>query len=116
MREMLRYSWPGNVRELMNRVLSAVLMSDGPFIHPEDLGLGGEETGSEGPRESLREIRNRVERESILAALHNHGNNVSLASRDLGVTRTTLYALLKKYGISSGDVSAGKGSEALLDL
>ena len=116
MREMLRYSWPGNVRELMNRVLSAVLMSDGPFIHPEDLGLGGEETGSEGPRESLREIRNRVERESILAALHNHGNNVSLASRDLGVTRTTLYALLKKYGISSGDVSSGNPPEALLDL
>ena len=116
MREMLRYPWPGNVRELMNRVQSAVLMGDGPFVHPEDLGLGSGEPSSEGPGESLREIRNRVERESILSALHRHGNNVSLASRDLGVTRTTLYALLKKYGISNGDVSSGNDPEALLGL
>ncbi len=116
LREMLRHPWPGNVRELMNRVQSAVLMSDGPFIHPEDLGLGSEATPSEGPAESLREIKNRVERESILAALHNNGNNVSLASRNLGITRTTLYALLKKHGISGGDAASCHNPEGLLEL
>ena len=108
LREMLRYPWPGNVRELMNRVQSAVLMSEGPFIRPEDLGLFDEKESSQSPGETLREIKNRVERDVILATLHRNRHNVNLSARDLGITRTTLYALLKKYrlntetGISEG--------------
>jgi len=101
LREMLRHSWPGNVRELMNRVQSAVLMSDGPFIRPEDLGLSDEKESSQSPGETLREIKNRVERDIILATLHRNHHNVNLSARDLGITRTTLYALLKKYGLSA---------------
>ena len=100
-REMLRHSWPGNVRELMNRVQSAVLMSDGPFIRPEDLGLFDEKESFQSPGETLREIKNRVERDTILAMLHRNHHNVNLSARDLGITRTTLYALLKKYGLSA---------------
>lgn len=33
------YSWPGNVRELINKIKSAVLMSEGPLIEPRDLQL-----------------------------------------------------------------------------
>jgi DNA-binding NtrC family response regulator len=36
---MLRYSWPGNVRELQNRILQAVILSEGIEISREQLGL-----------------------------------------------------------------------------
>ncbi|MCL4484874.1 MAG: sigma-54 dependent transcriptional regulator [Nitrospirae bacterium] len=111
LREMLRYPWPGNVRELINKVQSAVLMSDGPFIRPEDLGLDAEEGSSRSHGETLREIKNRVEREIILATLHRNNNNVNLSSRHLGVTRTTLYALLKKYGLGADGRVSAEGEE-----
>ena len=95
------YPWPGNVRELINKIKSAVLMSDGPTIYPADLQLGKVCLRTETPGKTLREIRESVERETLQATLEKFGNNVSRSARELGVTRTTLYDLLKKHNLSS---------------
>ena len=93
------YSWPGNVRELINKVKSAVLMSDGPYIVPHDLQLDGNRMASRPQGKTLREIREHVEKEALQAALQKFGNNVSRASQELEITRTTFYELLKKHNI-----------------
>ncbi|MCL4461419.1 MAG: sigma-54 dependent transcriptional regulator [Nitrospirae bacterium] len=98
--EIQSYSWPGNVRELINKIKSAVLMSDGPVIFPADLQLGKVCLRTDGSGKTLREIRESVERETIRTALQKFGNNVSRSARELGVTRTTLYDLLKKHNLS----------------
>jgi transcriptional regulator with PAS, ATPase and Fis domain len=86
------YPWPGNVRELKNAVESAVLLSEQtrPLL-PQDFLL-------EGPVESLPELW-RQERDAIIEALHRAGFNRSLASRDLGMSRKTLYNKMKRYAI-----------------
>lgn len=100
MEEICSYSWPGNVRELINKIKSAVLMSDGPYIQPSDLHLSKESNHAGMHGKTLREIKEKVEREALLFALKKSRNNVSRASRELGVTRTTFYVLLKKHGLS----------------
>jgi two-component system NtrC family response regulator len=91
------YPWPGNVRELENRVKRAVIMADGQYITPEDLELDAAEEACE-PFD-LREIREHAERRAIQRALQHRDNNVSRAADLLGITRPTLYGLIKKYDI-----------------
>ncbi len=93
------YKWPGNVRELENRIKRAVVMAEGEMITSRDINLLG--SGSvEGPSISLKEARDRVEKELIQKALLKHGGVVVRAAEDLGITRQTLADLIKKYGIS----------------
>jgi two-component system response regulator AtoC len=87
------YQWPGNVRELKNAVESAVLLSEQsrPLL-PQDFLL-------EGPGEgSLPELWRR-EREMIIEVLNRNGFNRSVASRELGMSRKTLYNKMKRYAI-----------------
>ena len=91
------YDWPGNVRELINRVRRAMVMADGRLIVPADLGLEAERAPPEPA--PLDEARIRAERDAISASLQRAGRNISLAARDLGVSRMTLYRLLAKHGI-----------------
>jgi len=94
------YGWPGNVRELINRVRRAMVMAEGRLIVPRDLGLEAER-GALPEAAALEEARIRAERDAIDASLQRAGRNVSLAARDLGVSRMTLYRLLAKHGIAA---------------
>jgi two-component system NtrC family response regulator len=92
------YSWPGNVRELENRVKRAVIMAENRQITAQDLELGGpgeEEQGSF----NLRDIRDRADRQAIVRALSHVGGKVSQAAELLGVSRPTMYDLLRKYNL-----------------
>jgi len=94
------YDWPGNVRELINRVRRAMVMAEGRQIVPRDLGLEAAR-GGVAEAAALGEARIRAERDAIDASLQRAGRNVSLAARDLGVSRMTLYRLLAKHGIAA---------------
>jgi two-component system NtrC family response regulator len=92
---MDEWAWPGNVRELENRIKRAVIMADGKLITPEDLDLGN---GAEQAMPvNLKSAREEADRRAIRQALARAGNNVSATARLLGISRPTLYDLLKQY-------------------
>ena len=95
---MESYSWPGNVRELQNRIKRAVIMTDGKQLSSMDLEL--DRTASETMNFNLRDIREKVERQAILRALSHVNGKVAPAAELLGVSRPTLYDLIKKLNIS----------------
>jgi two-component system NtrC family response regulator len=92
------YSWPGNVRELENRVKRAAIMSDGPRITAQDLELSGPMPEAEVL--TLRQARERVEKNLIEGALRRHAGNLTQVAMDLGISRPTLYDLLQKLNLT----------------
>ena len=96
---ILAYDWPGNVRELMNRIRRAMVMAEGRFITPTDLGLSPPVPASIAVPEgdALEDARTRAEHDTIRDTWHRRGKNITHAARDLGVSRMTLYRLLDKH-------------------
>jgi two-component system NtrC family response regulator len=90
------YPWPGNIREMENKIKRAVIMADGKLITREDLGLEYEE---ETLSLNLRQVRQEAEKNAILRAVAMTDNNISAASKLLGITRPTFYDLIKKHDI-----------------
>lgn len=101
------YSFPGNVRELKNLLERAVLTAKGDRVELDNLGARFAQMRPAVPTEraapTLDEMRRRwVARHEpgfLTEVLDRHAGSVSAASRALGVHRTTLYRLMKRYGI-----------------
>ena len=91
------YSWPGNVRELENKVKRALILLDGNQVASEDLEL--ENTKTDDMPFNLREVREEAERKAVLRALNHVNGNIAQAAETLGVSRPTLYDLIKKLNI-----------------
>ena len=91
------WGWPGNVRELENRVKRAVIMADAKLIGAEDLDLAPTDEG-EAPL-NLKSAREHADRKVIRHALARSEGNISSTARMLGISRPTLYDLLKQYAI-----------------
>jgi two-component system, NtrC family, response regulator len=87
--------WPGNVRELENRVKRAIIMAEGKALTAEDLDLAG----GEPEALNLRSVREAADRKAIGEALARADGNISQTARLLGISRPTLYDLLKAYGL-----------------
>lgn len=98
LRAINSYRWPGNVRELQNRVQRAVIMAEGKRLRAEDLELTEAQTGLAAM--TLKEGRDSVEREMLLAALRRSNGKISAAAGELGISRPTFYELMEKLGIS----------------
>jgi two-component system NtrC family response regulator len=96
-----RHPWPGNVRELLNAVKRASIMADGERITCDDLGLPApaREGAATAAELDLRTVREAAERQAIVAALARANGNIVKASELLGVSRPTLYDLMKKLSI-----------------
>jgi two-component system NtrC family response regulator len=91
------WQWPGNVRELENRMKRAVIMADGKLITAEDLDLAPK--GGDALPINLKAAREETDRRIIRQALARTESNISSAARLLGISRPTLYDLLKQYGL-----------------
>jgi len=91
------HAWRGNVRELENRIKRAVIMASGPTINTVDLEL--EEAAEPQPSLDLREARLRAERMVLQQALVYSKSNMSQAAKLLGVSRPTLYDLIRQHGL-----------------
>ncbi len=100
---ILSYSWPGNVRELENKVQRAVLMVTGQQVEADDLGFSSQNAfpATTDVQEicTLKDAREALEREMILSAIRTQGGNIAKAADILGVSRPTLYDLMKKHCI-----------------
>jgi two-component system NtrC family response regulator len=91
------WSWPGNVRELENRIKRAVIMADDARVTAADLDLSA--PASDALPINLKAARERADRRTIRLALARTDGNISGASRLLGVSRPTLYDLMKAYDL-----------------
>jgi transcriptional regulator with PAS, ATPase and Fis domain len=94
-----RYDWPGNVRELMAVVRRAVVIGDASVVRPADLtGLG-----EPAPRRVSTSVRpvpgSNEERTALVEALAETQENISLTAQELGVSRVTLYRMLRRHSI-----------------
>jgi two-component system NtrC family response regulator len=96
-RALRAHEWTGNVRELQNRVQRAVIMADGKRVTADDLELTEALAGA--PAQTLKEARERVEREMVQDSLRRHGGKITSAAIELGISRPTLYELMEKLGI-----------------
>ncbi|PKF61423.1 PEP-CTERM-box response regulator transcription factor [Psychromonas sp. psych-6C06] len=90
------HSWPGNVREMENKIKRATIMCDLKYISAQDLGLSNKENSAL----NLKEIRKNAEVNALKQALIACDHNISAAAKSLGITRPTLYDLMKKYNMS----------------
>lgn len=89
------YSWPGNIRELKNVVKRACVLAQEDWITLKDITLPVDVKPSEDYRLDMA----RTELEAIQKALETMGNDRKAAARLLGISRSTLYLKLKKYGL-----------------
>src|SRR5687768_2762576 len=89
------WAWPGNVRELENRIKRATIMSEGKLVTTEDLDLPDRD-GDALPV-NLKSAREAADRRAIRRALAETENNISGAAKLLGISRPTLYDLMKQY-------------------
>lgn len=92
------YEWPGNVREMINRIRKALVVSTGETITAKDLSL--DVPVPKFSPQGIKALKEKVEREGLLRALETTGYNISRTARLLGVSRPTVYNLMKRYGIS----------------
>ena len=93
--------WSGNIRELQNCIEKAVILSEGKNLSAKDiqadsLARGLRMTGDAG---TLKAVSEAEEERMIRQAMDRTDGNISAAAKMLGVSRPTLYAKLKKYGL-----------------
>ncbi|MXO64646.1 PEP-CTERM-box response regulator transcription factor [Altericroceibacterium endophyticum] len=93
-----QWPWPGNVRELENRLKRAVIMAEGKLVHAEDLDLGTAQEAEEMPL-NIKAAREESDRRIIRQALARTEGNISSTAKLLGISRPTLYDLLKQYDL-----------------
>ena len=99
---MQNYSWPGNLRQLKNIVKRATLRAQGDFISIRELGdeiLEHATPDAQQMQHSFVLHDEETEKQRILNALQQTGNNKTKAAQLLGVDRKTLYNKLKLYNI-----------------
>lgn len=94
---MAAHGWPGNVRELMNRVRRAVVLAEGAWIAPEDLGFAEPASAAVHTLAPVPQIS----QETVRAALVRTGHNLSKTARELGISRSSLYRLLKAHRMAA---------------
>jgi len=94
MEKLNRHQWPGNIRELQHAIENLVVMSESDTILPEDVNLVS-------PAFSEEQGLNleKVEKNTIGKALMKYKGNYSTIAAELGISRTTLYHKIKKYGL-----------------
>ncbi len=93
------YDWPGNVRELRHIMERAVIMAEQDIISPTDIMLSSATKEDTEMDLDANLTIEEVEEKLIRMALKKNQGNISKAARDLGLTRTSLYRRLQKYGI-----------------
>ena len=95
-----RWNWPGNVRELENCMKRAIIMADGKLVTAADLAIrDSEHDASDGDQINLKAVRDAADRKAIRRAVARTDGNISNAAKLLGISRPTLYDLIKQHGL-----------------
>lgn len=96
MEKLVQYQWPGNVRELKHIMEKAVILSDGTVLEEADFMFNARKNNSKSV-DNYNLMEN--EKQLITMAIEKYQNNLSHASKALGINRSTLYEKIKRYGL-----------------
>ncbi|WP_114752107.1 sigma-54-dependent transcriptional regulator [Pleomorphovibrio marinus] len=100
-KRMQKYHWPGNIRELQHSIERAVIMTTRGVLQPEDLFMQKHQTPEK--QEDLVSLDHLniedVEKILIRKALQKHNGHITRAAEELGLTRSSLYRRLERYGL-----------------
>ena len=88
--------WSGNIRELQNCIEKAVILSEGRELTAKDIQL---ESVAKPVGTTIKAVSEAEEERLVREAIARTDGNISAAAKMLGVSRPTLYAKLKKYGL-----------------
>jgi two-component system nitrogen regulation response regulator NtrX len=110
MARLQNHDWPGNIRELRNTIERLVIMTAAETITAADLPLSLQvpqptlnRTFQSG--QTLREVRDQVERDYILACLEATGGNITQAAQILGIERSNLHKKMRALGVQYKNAS-----------
>ncbi len=95
---MEKYNWSGNVRELENIIERATLFEEGPVLSVESLPSIFKHSVSRSPRRNINSL-DQMNRTHIEEVLESTGGNKTEASKILGINRSTLYRIMKRFKI-----------------
>jgi DNA-binding NtrC family response regulator len=98
LKKLERYQWPGNIRELIHTLERAVILAETHILQPGDFLFPEMEKQTEGVILDNYNLED-VEKAVIRKALKKYAGNVSHAAKELGLTRTSLYRRMEKYGL-----------------
>lgn len=99
LQKISQYAFPGNVRELQYTLERAIIMADGLSIDADDILFSQLETRINETFESDELRLSAVEKSTIMKVIQKHNGNITLAAKELGLTRTALYRRMDKYDI-----------------
>jgi transcriptional regulator with PAS, ATPase and Fis domain len=91
------YEWPGNVRELQHAIERAVIMCESEILLPSDFWFMQKDIEPEINTENLK--LDEIEKLTVKRILIKNNGNVTLAAKELGITRASLYRRIEKYGL-----------------
>jgi DNA-binding NtrC family response regulator len=98
LKKLQKYKWPGNIRELRHTLERAIILAEAAMLQPSDFLFPESEKDAEGVVFDNYNLED-VEKTVIRKALSKHEGNVSHAAKELGLTRTSLYRRMEKYGL-----------------
>lgn len=99
MNRMHKHQWPGNIRELQHSIERAVILSNSSILQPEDFNFTPVAV-KEDSQLSLEQYNlEEVEKLLIRKVLKKYNGNITQAASELGLTRSSLYRRLEKYGL-----------------
>ncbi len=110
LRQLMEAPWPGNVRQLENAIQSALALSDGEEIRPEELNIPlrevtalaqqpGTPSSEESQSRPLPEQVKRYEKTLVCHALEEAAGVEKEAARLLGISERSMWHLVKKHGL-----------------
>ena len=117
MHTLEQYDWPGNVRELFNTVEQALVLSGaGQTVYAQHLPRGVrvraarsllarpeapmlDADGMEEAFPTLKDFKSRMEAEYLAGLIKKYGRDVQRMAQVSGLSRSHLYAVLKKHGL-----------------
>lgn len=99
MARMHKHGWPGNIRELQHAIERAIILSTGSVLQPEDFNFTQSSAREDGNLSLEQYNLEEVEKLLIRKVLKKYNGNITQAASELGLTRSSLYRRLEKYGL-----------------
>ncbi len=101
MTRMQKHHWPGNIRELQHALERSIIMSNSQVLQPEDFNFNSQPQNAENSENVMLDQFKLEDVEKILIrkVLKKYNGNITQAASELGLTRSSLYRRLEKYGL-----------------